>query len=178
MKKSGKKDTIVNMKVNNTLKYVLLVLIQSISVLVMSGKDVTVITETITPNFTEEENIQFEKSIILLGDIESYKKYSLHHYGPEMLQYSIIMACKYNYPRAYFDVYDHIVENLYEYNNVTIDSMTWHIAFQFLKKGAELKDPSALRKMISIYKNGNHYITPDSTMEAAYKKELYKIKEW
>lgn len=133
------------------------------------SKGCVIVNETITPEFSAEEFKEFERKIILEGDANAYYYYLLHHYGPEMLQYSIIMACRYNYPRAYYDVYSHLIISLYGSNKIPVDSTVWNVAFDFLKKGANLKEINALDELHYLYKKGNQYIKPDSSKANYYK---------
>lgn len=136
-----------------------------------------IINETITPSFSNKENSEFELRIIKYGDVDAYENYMLHHFGPEMLQYSIIMACKYNYPKAYYDIYSFIVEDLYKKNGISIDSVAWNNSFDFLVKSANLKYARALRELSIIYKNGNEFIKADTTKFLFYKEEYMNIKK-
>ena len=140
------------------------------------SKGCVIVNETITPKFSTEEYKKFEKKIILEGDTDAYYYYHFRHYGPEMLQYSLIMACRYNYPRAYFDVYNHLIISLYESNKIPVDSTAWNFAFDFLKKGASIGEVNALREMHYLYKKGNQYIEPDSSKANYYKVLLEEVR--
>ncbi len=78
--------------------------------------------------------------IISTGDVEMYDsifdKYTDDGAMDAMLSVSIIMANKYNYAKAYLDVYDILtsIYQIYGYNNDSIDSATLRLANYFLEQ--------------------------------------------
>lgn len=44
--------------------------------------------------------------------------------------------------------------NLYEYNEIKMDSTTWNQVLHFLEKGAELNDSNCIKTLYDIYKKG------------------------
>lgn len=70
--------------------------------------------------------------------------------------YALIMADKYHYPKAYTDVYKYIV-NIYKSNHMIMPQAMQKLALNFLRKGAELNDSTALVEMLNI-QYGQHLI--------------------
>lgn len=80
------------------------------------------------------------KSLVLeKGDINAYEDLSIAYldepYSEEFLIYALIMANKYDYPQAYFDVYDCIVITYYS-DIEKIDDDTANFAISYLLKAS------------------------------------------
>lgn len=107
------------------------------------------------------------------GDTIAYDEYVFHakRDSPECLPYALFMANNYNYSKAYSDVY-FLTIVFYKHSNLTIDSVSYSFAFQYLLKGAELGNPNCNNDLAHIYYFGNRYIEQD-TVKA---KEFYTRK--
>lgn len=126
---------------------------------------------TITGNNTRP--IDELKSLVWLkGDTTAYNElyiaYLDEEYDEEYLVYSLYMANKYNYPPAYFFVYD-CLTSIYE-NHPTgkIDEKTKKLALSYLKKGVELGDYNSKIAMGLLYMHGK-YVPKDTVLG----KKLY-----
>jgi len=85
--------------------YILLIAVSSISCQQKKQQQV----EVITMNNTRPIN-ELKELVLLKGDTAAYDElataYLTDKYNEEYLLYSLVMANKYNYPRAYFQVYE------------------------------------------------------------------------
>lgn len=118
---------------------------------------------------TLEEYERLKDRIRETGDKEAYDKFILTHYGYEMLPYAMIMAEKYKLPSAYDDAY-YAMLDLYEHNDIKMDTTTWSQALHFLEKGAELNDLKCIMTLHEIYRFGNKYTMPDTTRYRYYER--------
>ena len=107
---------------------------------------------------------ELKNLVLSCGDTLAYKELEIafiHEKWPgELLLYSIYMANKYQFPRAYFDVY-YYTFNTYMDSLGIIDDDANKLAIEYLKKGAELKDPQSIRELGLLYIDGK-YIEKDS----------------
>jgi TPR repeat protein len=92
----------------------------------------------------------------------------------ENLIYSMIMANKYNYPPAYFEVYSCLVIASKAYENI-IDEKTKAIALEYLMTAAELNDISAVLHLAGLYKEGS-LVTQDSVKSEYYYQKYDSVK--
>ena len=128
------------------------------------------IVETADPHYTQKQYVEL-KERALKGEIYAYDQY--YHFGhcgdEKCLSLSIIMANKYNHPRAFYDAY-YILTKLYEANNSPMDSLTAEYAIGLLKKGAELSNPNCCFELCRLYLSGE-YVKQDTSMAKTY---IYK----
>lgn len=113
------------------------------------------------------------KSLVWLkGDTVAYNELDIAYLNEEneeeYLVYSLYMANKYNYPRAYFYVY-YCLTSIYE-NRPTgkIDEETKEMALKYLRKGVELGDNNSKIAMGLLYIHGKHV-----PKDAVLGKKLY-----
>ena len=130
------------------------------------------IIETMDPEYDSQQfdDLKFQA---LQGDIHAYEEYYLRsHYGDEnCLALSILMAKKYKYTIAFYDVY-YILTEFYKRNDMPMDSSTVNYAIGFLKDGAELFDSKCCTELCRLHLTGE-YVEKDTTSAKTY---LYKIK--
>lgn len=130
------------------------------------------IIETMDPEYDSQQfdDLKFQA---LQGDIHAYEEYYLRgHYGDEnCLALSILMAKKYKYTIAFYDVY-YILTEFYKRNDMPMDSSTVNYAIGFLKDGAELFDSKCCTELCQLHLTGE-YVEKDTTSAKTY---LYKIK--
>jgi len=94
------------------------------------------------------------KSLVLAkGDIQAYDELRIAYldepYSEEFLLYAMIMANRFNYPQAYFDVYNCFV-NVF-YSDITkIDENSSKIAIDYLIKAAQ-KGHEQAQEMVKEY---------------------------
>jgi len=111
---------------------------------------------------------ELSRSILQQGDSSAYYELSMQYldYGYEhFLPYSLIMANKYNYPQAYFDVYDCLLL-LYgsEPKDICLlDSVTQKIAIEYLKK-ASSEGHSQARSILGEYYLEGIYFEKDTLL--------------
>ncbi|MCQ2740475.1 MAG: hypothetical protein MJ237_09685 [bacterium] len=127
-----------------------------------------------TPKYSEKEGLAFARDVMNSGDEFAYQqlKFSPVNQGP----YSFIMANKYNSATACWNMYRHIYD-LFEENNIELDSMSESIAIGYLKRGADLGDKLCIEHFISIYKRGGNFFSADSMLIDYYKRKLHDIGE-
>lgn len=130
------------------------------------------IIETMDPEYDSQQfdDLKFQA---LQGDIHAYEEYYLRgHYGDEnCLALAILMAKKYKYTIAFYDVY-YILTEFYKRNDMPMDSSTVNYAIGFLKDGAELFDSKCCTELCRLHLTGE-YVEKDTTSAKTY---LYKIK--
>ena len=96
------------------------------------------------PVISMNQSLRNEKSlkeaILINGDTDAYCELSIayldHPYQEEFLLYAMIMANKYDYPQAYFDVFDCFVL-AYWFDISKIDEQSASLAIEYLIKAYE-----------------------------------------
>ena len=86
-------------------------------------------------NDSERSDSELEKLVIEKGDTSAYYELFVNYldYPSErFLPYALIMANKYNYPQAYFDVYDRLW-HLYDSPD-SLDNTSKKMAIEYLVK--------------------------------------------
>jgi len=121
--------------------------------------------EVITMNNTRPIN-ELKELVLLKGDTMAYVElktaYLNEKYKEEYLLYSIIMADKYNYPSAYYQVYD-CLTSVFERQGRTIDKDTKALALKYLNKGVDLNECQATKELGKLYLEGK-YIPKDTIL--------------
>lgn len=84
----------------------------------------------------------FKNKILNIGDTIAYNEvlseYFITNRSNDVLYYSILMANKYKYPKASFDVYLILTNGLTrESLNQNLDSITFNFAFEYLTKSSK-----------------------------------------
>lgn len=106
------------------------------------------------------------KELVLKGDTLAYDElqtaYLDEKYKEEYLLYSIVMADKYNYPPAYFQVYN-CLTGVFESGKVIIDKKTIDLALKYLEKGVELNECQATKELGELYLEGK-YVPKDTIL--------------
>ena len=90
----------------------------------------------ITPHVPVGQLNDYVRRVFEEGDTSAYKE--LWKEPVPFLLCSMVMANKYNYPEAYYDVYTSIIDPYRSLNNIPIDTATFNFAYGYLKRGAEL----------------------------------------
>lgn len=87
-----------------------------------------------------------KKAILLNGDIQAYHslstEYLEHAFSEEFLLYALIMANKYDYPQAYYDVFTCLTD-VYLSDLSLLDENTASLAIDYLIKAYEKKHHQA-----------------------------------
>ena len=108
--------------------------------------------KAISMNTANQSDAELRQLIIQKGDSCAYDKLSVQYldYGyQDFLFYAVIIANKYNYPQAYFDLFFCLI---YEYIDIyeLIDEKTAALAIEYLIKAANMGHKQA-QEMISEY---------------------------
>lgn len=103
-----------------------------------------------------------KKLVLANGDTIAYKELriaylNVNYYEEEFLLYSIIMADKYNYPKAYYYVYM-CLTSIFEHHHYTgkMDERTKELALKYLKEGVELNDGESTHVLSELYLEGKY----------------------
>jgi len=143
--------------------YILLLIIAVSSISCQHKKNQHV--EVITMNNTRPIK-ELKELVLLKGDTVAYDELAIAYltdkYNEEYLLYSIFMANKYNYHRAYFQVYN-CLTSIYEHHSVEIDDITKALAIEYLRKGVELNDPESTKYLADLYLEGK-YVPKDTIL--------------
>jgi hypothetical protein len=100
------------------------------------------------------------------GDTIAYNLLSIYfacsEYDEELLPYALLMANKYHYIRAYYDVYDCFCRFYPEttYSLVLLDSLdktTRDIALEYLQKGADFGETNCEWNLGNYYNEGKYF---------------------
>lgn len=105
---------------------------------------------------------ELKKLVLSKGDTIAYNELRIayldvKYYEEEYLLYSIIMADKYKYPRAYYYVY-YSLTSIFEYHHYTgkIDEKTKTLALKYLKEGVDLNDSQSTHELSELYLEGKY----------------------
>jgi hypothetical protein len=133
---------------------------------------------------------QLQKNVILYGDAEAYwelrLKYMEMSMDESLLPYSLIMANKYDYPIAYFDVYNWLTLLSYWHSpNHTfdlLDKKTLSLAIEYLKRGSQKGETNCMRNLGYLYEEGK-YVKKDTVLgkqliEKSRKKKKSNEKKY
>lgn len=109
---------------------------------------------------------ELKEKVIKTGDVQSYEELSTAYMDysiGEFLPYALLMANKYNYPRAYYDVYESLVL-MQSVGQGTIDSLdpkTLTMALEYLKLSSE-KGLLLGKKILGQYYIDGKYLSKDT----------------
>jgi TPR repeat protein len=121
---------------------------------------------------------ELKELVLTKGDTAAYDELAIaflnEQYYEEYLIYSIFMANKYHYPRAYFQVYCCLTFDL-EYHTKSLDEETIALAVTYLKKGAELKERQAMIALGNLYLEGK-YVVKDTLLGKKLDKEGRRLR--
>ena len=123
-------------------------------------------------SFTPDMDIEIKEILIPLveqGDIDAYKQLYIYfstgqngNSTEEILPYALLMANKYNYDRAYFDVFNCLWALYSERTSSlclldSLDETTRNLALEHLQKGAELGEINCLWRLGTYYFEGKYF---------------------
>ena len=102
--------------------------------------------------------------LVLNGDTDAYYELYIAYYElnpSDFLPYALLMANKYDYDKAYYDVFDRLTLLYWKSYNKSIsldslDNQTRKMALDYLKKGAEKGEYNSLRDLGWLYLEGKH----------------------
>lgn len=119
-------------------------------------------------NQASESIIKLKNKVMHQGDIEAYETLEtayLDHPTGELLPYAMIMANKYDYPKAYLDVYE-ILGNIYNCSENTdtyyfdLDCVNENVrkrALEYLEKAVDKGNKSAMYSLGHMLIDGKYY---------------------
>jgi TPR repeat protein len=117
---------------------------------------------------------ELKELVLLKGDTVAYDELAIAYmdgkYDEEYLVYSLIMANKYHYHRAYYKVYYCLISVFEHHSYREIDEITKEMAISYLKRGVELKDPESTMYMGELYLKGK-YVKKDTVLGKKLEKE-------
>jgi hypothetical protein len=146
------------------MKYLYLLSLVMLIVFSCKRKEVNS-TKVYTINDTRPIN-ELKKLVLSKGDTVAYNELAIAYlnedFEEEYLIYSIVMANKYNYPHAYYRVYDCLTFT-FEHYGAVIDENTKDLAIKYLKRGVELKDPVSIKYLGDLYLQGK-YVPKDTIL--------------
>lgn len=130
-----------------------------------------------------------EYSALHKGDTDAYHRLhiaSMDYDHVEFLPIAVTMAHKYNYTKAYYDVYFHSLRYTADVDEGTMsldscDSLTRRFALDHLQIAFERNDPEAIREMSRLYSSGK-FLPRDTILGASLEKKSDSIfhirKNW
>ena len=117
-------------------------------------------------NQTDKPLKELKEKIVKTGDTVSYEELSTAYMDysiGEFLPYALLMANKYNYPQAYFDVYESLV--LMQSSGLdtieSLDPQSLKMALDYLKLSSEKGLPVA-KKILGQYYLDGKYVSQDT----------------
>ena len=130
----------------------------------------------LTMNHTRPINT-LKELVLSKGDTTAYNElhtaFMNEKHVEEYLLYSIIMANKYNYHRAYFQVY-FCLTSVFKYDVGEMDDETKTLAIKYLKKGVELNDPESTKYLGDLYLEGK-YVPKDTILGKKLEEKGRKL---
>ena len=123
-----------------------------------------------------DEIARLEENIVKNGDIDSYNQLMSYHLDQikpinEFVIYSMIMANKYEYPQACWDVYWQLV-----FLKDSVDSQTLDIGMSFLRHGTELNSSSCIDELGKLYLDGK-YVDQNEALGNELLKKAENIRK-
>jgi len=109
------------------------------------------------------KKIEELKSLVLKGKTKEYEilisDYELNSYT-EFLPYAILMANKYDYPKAHYDVFEILISIehcVIDYNLDCLDEETRILALHYFKEAINLGNRTASQILLDFYDKGKDY---------------------
>jgi TPR repeat protein len=126
----------------------------------------------IPTDYSIRSESELKKLTLQCGDIEAYNEliFAYVNYG-SVLPCALIMANKYDYPQAYYDVYD-CLWYLYDSPDM-LDETTRKMAIEYLQK-ASLKGCLQARETLGEYYLNGIYFEKDTVIGKQLIKEAEK----
>lgn len=148
-------------KRNNKMRYNIIIFICLLLIGCSLKKEDTMKKDGDTPmNQPLRSETSLKEAILINGDTDAYYELKIayldHPFQEEFLLYAMIMANKYNYPQAYFDVFDCFV--LSYWSDITkIDEQSANLAIEYLTKAYDRGHHQAIEmvRKHSINRNEN-----------------------
>jgi TPR repeat protein len=110
------------------------------------------------------------KPLVLKGNIKAYNELFIAFLDIDdaaFLPYALLMANKYDYHRAYYDVFLCLILLYWDYDYSSsfskLDNQTRKMAIDYLKKGAEKEERNSLRRLGEFYIEGK-FVEKDTVL--------------
>ena len=170
MKSNMKTTTLKRLLISTSFTCAFLLLNVSLKA---QNTDTTEIPLCIEFSYSANEIEGLKSAILQKGDKNAYLalRGSKSGRGDELLAYSMIMANKYHYPHAYYDVYKTIIEIADTYST-EMDSITLNWAIDYLREGASWHDVFCVYELSSLYLLGI-YVEKNEEIAKSYFSTLY-----
>jgi hypothetical protein len=128
--------------------------------------------DAVSINHRDMSDVELKRKLLTEGSIDAYEDLRIKLLDEDetyILPYSIIMANKYNYSRAFYDVFEVLIisRGCEDYNLDCLDENTKELALKYLKLAVEKEDETASKVLIYYYDKGKSYPI----------KELYENEE-
>lgn len=137
---------------NNVIKYVFISLMGLLVGLIVTPP---IIKEIDGVRNTKNEDVNFEKTLVLQGNKGSYWFLRRTLDPMDFFFYSTIMSLNFDYGPACYDSYKCIVEAFKSNKNLgDMDSTSWHTAVFFLEQGKALGNDNCIVELGRLKKNG------------------------
>lgn len=126
---------------------------------------------------TIEEIKDYKTAVYKNGDTHAYLRLLMHNgrRSEETLIYSMVMANKFHYSHAYYDVYQTIID-LADAYSTELDSVTMNMALDYLQKGATLGDVNCVYEISRLYLVGE-FVTQDESTAKSFFSILYSNED-
>lgn len=154
--------------------YILLIITTLISCIQKEDKIKSL--EVISMNNTRPID-ELKELVLSKGDTAAFNELEVAYLNEkneeEYLLYSLVMANKYNYPRAYFQVY-YCLTSVFDHSVGEIDEETKNTALKYLKKGVDLNDLESIKCLGELYLNGK-YVKKDTILGKELSERSKKL---
>ena len=137
-----------------------------------------------SPNSHSTQEEEWIRKILCYGDTITYQtmldSYSDNSRIDEFLGYSIIMANKYDYPQAYYDVFDILTifinfeECEYDFEFYCLDNKTQQMALTFFREAIYKGNIYASERLLNEFDKGKIYAIEDLYLD---KNLINKAKQ-
>ena len=132
--------------------------------------------QTLCTAIPYDDIARLEGNIVKNGDIDSYNQLMSYHVDQtkpldEFVMYSMIMANKYDYPQACWDVYWQLV-----FLQDSLDSLTLNVGMSFLRHGVELNSSSCIDELGKLFLDGK-YVNQNEALGKELLKEAEKLRK-
>ena len=133
----------------------------------------TIDTEVIcmSPNSHTTQEIEWIRKIVDYGDTIAYQTLYYHYYDDSrmdvLLGYAIIMANKYDYPAAYYDVFDFLIGMLtppsyskecnHDFGFHCLDNKTQQLALTFFRQAIYKGNIDASERLLNEFDKGKPF---------------------
>lgn len=118
---------------------------------------------SISINHRDNADIELKRKILEKGDIEAYQDLGIKLLDEDkayLLSYSLVMANKYDYSKAYYDVFEILMTSngcSVDYDLSCLDDLTKNMMLKYLRKAIEKGDKTASKILLDYYDKDKSY---------------------